>query len=189
MPSWQYIGLSTGHSIPSPGVTAVNGVPEHMFNTVIVEKLLKYHIPHGNWFRADYDCEDLRYPKHLTQTIKNINFEGCACAIEIHHNASPKHDVDWSEVLYWDTSQMGYLLARKIADYFTSSLREMKVRPNIKYLGKKKSKGFLKHTNCPAVIIEPAFIDVLSGLEWAETNQTKIASAIYEGLLNWLKAI
>lgn len=183
------IALSTGHSIPSAGVTAINGVPEHSFNTIIVNKLMKYHIPHGNWFRSDHDCEDLRYPKHLLKTIANINEADCTCAIEIHHNASLKHNVDWSEVLYWDTSQAGYLLASKIANYFSSSLREMMVRPNLKYLGKHNVKGFLKRTNCPAVIIEPAFIDVLSGLEWVEANQNKIASAIYSGILSWLKVI
>lgn len=183
------IAISTGHSVPSPGVLAFNGTPEHVYNTVLVEKLLKYHVPHGEWFRADHDCEDLRYPKHLRQTIANINANQCTCAIEIHHNATKKHDAVGSLILYADGSDDGYLLARKIADSFTSNLREMAVHPNIKYLGKKNRKVFLWDTDCPAVIIEPAFIDNLADLTWLELNQTGIASAIFEGLLNFLTTL
>jgi N-acetylmuramoyl-L-alanine amidase len=181
------VAISTGHSIPSPGVTAINGMYEHELNTILVEKLLEYHIPHGNWFRADHDCEDLRYPKHLLQTIRNINAQGCVCAIELHHNTTVKHNREDSEILYWDTSQQGYLLAKRIADAFTKNLREMHIRPNLKFLGKRKVKAFLKRTNCPAVIVEPAFIDVAAGVMWVEANYSKIASAIYEGLVAWLK--
>jgi len=183
------IAISTGHSVASPGVLSFNGTPEHVYNTVLVEKLLKYHVPHGEWFRADHDCEDLRYPKHLRQTIKNINDADCTCAMELHHNASPKHNAFGSLVLYADGSELGYLLAKRLADVFTSNLREMNVYPNIKYLGKKNKKAFLWDTVCPAVIIEPSFIDTLDDMAWAELNQTQIASSIYEGLLGWLKAV
>ena len=59
------VALSTGHSTVSRGAKAVNGHDEYLFNLDLVDEILKFNLPDAEWWRSDYNCEDIAYPARL----------------------------------------------------------------------------------------------------------------------------
>ena len=183
------VGISTGHSTVSRGAKAVNGHDEYLFNLDLVDEILKFNLPDAEWWRSDYNCEDIAYPEHLTTTVSNINDEGCECALEVHHNWIYQPTVRGMELIYWDTSQCGLLLARWIGKEFEKISDNVCVYPNLGRLGKNNAKYFWRATKCPAVIVEAGYLSNEDDTMWVQENRLLSAHAIRQGAVRWLTEI
>jgi len=183
------VSLSTGHSTISRGAKAVNGHDEYLFNLDLVNEILKFNLPDAEWYRSDYNCDEMEYPEHLTTTVKNVNESGSVCALEIHHNWIHQPTAHGMELIYWDTSDCGLLLARWIGEEFEKINDKVVVYPNLGRLGKKNKKYFLWATKCPAVIVEAGYLSNEKDIIWIQENRLQIAHAIRQGVVRWLREI
>ena len=185
------IALCTGHSSRDPGAVAMHdGVTykERDLNVALVREIMKATPIHAFFWKPDVNCEDLLYPKHLKQRVININNESdVAAVVSIHHNSCGNPKRKGAEIIYWDTSQQGYLLARYITTEFLSAGLKANILPAIKQLGRKLY--LLKKTKPPAVIVEPAFMSNKEDLHGAIHNRTKIAVAIRHGINHWIEEL
>lgn len=91
--------------------------------------------------------------KNKTEKINDICLDEKHClAVEIHFNAVNKGKPSGCEVLYYEGSKGGELLANSILNRIADTFA-----PN---RGAKEAKGFmfLRATRCPAVIVEVDFV-------------------------------
>jgi len=185
----QKIAVSTGHSRKDPGTIACDGTPEYKLNVELRDELFQFCIPGYELWASDHDCEDLGYPEHLIKTVKNINQMSPLpiCCLEFHHNWTENSNVRGAELIYWDYSDLGYLLAKSIKKQFDEYFPKATIKPNLKYFD--HAKYFLRKTKVPSLIIEPAFISNYEDLVFAQSQRLEIANSIYKGIREWLKKI
>lgn len=199
------IALSTGHSNKDCGAVGVDGTTEFSLNMKIVTLLLsEFNLKNGIWWLADHDTDDMPYPKHLVETIKNINKnKKIVACIEIHHNACNNPKRRGGEVIYFDSSVSGRLLAQSIAHqldwmninaegikYFWENIGKLDYDADEKgqrHIGRRLA--FLGDTNPPACIPEPFFISNKEDLELALKYSRPVAKAIQQAVDIWLKVI
>jgi len=101
-------------------------------------------------------------------------------AVELHFNACKSHEAKGSEVLYISDAGKKYA---KVFDKHLDMFNKIKDSRGIKH---RSSLLFLKGTKCPAIIIEPLFLDndedakILLSYE----GKFKIANSIYMAMLH-----
>jgi N-acetylmuramoyl-L-alanine amidase len=120
----------------------------------------------------------------LNKTIREINKLNADCAVENHlnGNADPKASYG-SEVICYPGSKDGRGLAAAIADRFAY------LPINQHGVDERKDLGFLRSTNCPAVITEPLFITHELENKFLDFDRgiEVIGILIAEGILTWLE--
>lgn len=183
------VALATGHSNHDPGAIAMHlGITykERDLNVALVREIMKATPINAYFWKPDVDCVDLEYPAHLKKRVLNINREhDVACAVSIHHNSCGNPKRKGAEIIYWDTSESGYLLARYITQELVSIPMKAHVLPAVKQLGRKLY--FLRKTRCPAVIVEPVFMSNEDDLNFAISHRVQIAVAVRHGVNRWVK--
>jgi len=119
----------------------------------------------------------------LNKSVREINQLGVDCAVENHLNGSSDKKATYgSECICYPGSKSGRMLAADIMDCF----RYLPFKQH--GVTERRDLGFLRATNCPAVITEPFFIthehenrflDLDRGIE-------VVGNLIAEGILTWL---
>jgi N-acetylmuramoyl-L-alanine amidase len=196
------VAISTGHSDLDPGAIAFNGTKEYLLNCNLVKEIEALSLPNAEWWRSDTECEKYGYPRHLNCTIKSVNDSDCCCCVEIHHNAAFNKNVRGGMAIYWDTSVKGKMLSNAIAYYLHwmpyfgyNAFKEYwrntqqyyykaKDRATLKHI--KRRLAFLRYTNIPACIVEPAFISNVEDYFFAVGYVKPIAKAIRDGVALYL---
>lgn len=102
--------------------------------------------------------------------------------LSIHVNANTNPNINGTECYVYSESSKSYYLATSVLNSIVSELRtknnEVRIRPSL-YV--------LRRTNMPAVLIELAYITNYADSLKLKNDQYKFASAIYQGLLDYLK--
>ena len=179
------VAVSLGHYPSAPGAVCPSGkyanLTEYTLDAPIVGLIIK---------ELQYRGIDafLVPTGHLTTKVNYINSKGFDFAIEMHLNADPDSDsvgtseARGCETLYNVGSTKGEQFAKSIQGKLISGLpltnRGVKPRSDL---------AFLRDTSCPAVIVEPAFIDDVgadgtSELNTIMENHVLLASLIAEAI-------
>ena len=181
------VGLSFAHNPKSPGA-CMGMVCEYSLSRQWTKRLamelrdrgIGYFLSNGTSLRHD--------------KVPEINAAGCDLAIEIHFNACGDCGASGSETLYHPGSDLGEMFASIMQDYVCNAMgnknRGIKEgwyqmdRPGVVDFygdedGDEKPDYFLKATNCPALILEPEFIEKYSNSkDLMLTGVRSIADAI-----------
>lgn len=151
------VAVSLGHNPDAPGAeypfapwneyTLVAPLFGYVINVLQMRGIGAYIVPTGS----------------LSKKVAFINEGTFDLAIELHLNADPDPDesddpvTQGCETLHFEGSIRGRSYAKAIQESLTKNLpvsdRGVKARTNL---------AFLRDTHCPAVILEPAFIDTLA---------------------------
>ena len=127
-------------------------------------------------YLSEYDIHVVIVPSRtLNEKIKYINDLSPIYAIELHLNGNIPN-ASGCETLYYPGSERGYLLGSYLQDAQVSScgLRDRGIK-------ERDDLGFLKYTNCPAVITETEFISNYSTVASIRDCACKaIAEGIYK---------
>lgn len=188
------IGIATGHSKKDPGAIGIDGTKEYDLNVPLFKAVVKFKLDRAEWWRSDWNAEDLPYPTYLTKTILNCNSRKVLCALELHHNFVMNKTIRGGQIIYWDTSAKGHLLAHYIsvclnslATPFTTYADFFKDYKSEKQIGRRL--GFLTKTTMPAVIIEPGFISNAEDLKFVQDQRLQIAKGIADGVQNYINRV
>lgn len=132
---------------------------------------------------ADYlrkaGCEVLAVQDNsLAEVCKQSNMWGADLFVSIHCNACPKHNARGTETFAFSCA--GDALAHYIQSQIVSSIGTVD-------RGVKEA-GFyvLKHTNCPAVLVECAFIDNVHDEALLIEREDDFARAIARGVTDYI---
>ena len=104
-------------------------------------------------------------PGRLPEKVSYINsMEHVACAVEIHFNGAPSPNVRGGETLYHHTSAKGRSLATGLHGALMTGAPVLKPDRGVKkgWYRMNPTNGplyFLRKTKCPAVIVEPGFLE------------------------------
>lgn len=196
------IAIATGHSRLSVGAISIDGDREWDLNVLLVEAITSIKSPVIEWWRCDTAFEDLPYPEHLVKTVQVINASDADLAIDVHHNSVSNPRVMGGEVIYWDTSRNGRLLAQSIDTAWKlrvgfyaypfrhywrnigSELRKDRPIPALAYL--KRRLMFLEKTRMPAVILEPGYLSNKTDLNFIKEYRQEIARGVVRGIEAYL---
>lgn len=129
----------------------------------------------------------------LQNKVAHINKLHVDLAIELHLNAGGGHG---AETLYCPGSKTGKLPAQKIQDQIVLlGMRDRGIKEGWYWGGNNpgtKPDYFLKKTNCPAVIVEPYFLDNSSERR-AYTGNSEfyklLANMVVNGIINFNEEI
>ena len=94
-------------------------------------------------------------PRPDDELMRRVNDTGARCAIELHFNAFTDPRAQGSEMLYWHTSEQGWMLADLLQQRTVSALRVHD--RGLRGVRRGPGAAFLRGTRMPAVICEPAF--------------------------------
>ena len=189
------IGMSIAHNTKSPGACH-QGFCEHeeseIWTNLLIEELHSLKIETFLSSAAHLSLKKAGDPGG--SKVAELNKEHCNMVLEIHFNAGGNLSTQGCEVLYYPGSMDGELIAVAVQDKLCMALgnnyRGAKEgwyqmdRPGIVDFygdedGDEKPDYFLKYTNCPAIIIEPEFIQQSSFIMDNRLNGVKsIAEAI-----------
>ena len=156
-------GWAEGAQNPTTGLT------EWIYNKNLAS-LIQYLAP------EDWDLRVIErpHPGGLPAVVRQVNEYSPRVMFSMHANASGNRGASGAEALYWYRSIIGKQLADLAAAKFaqTLSIRNRGARPV-----KVGQRGWyvLYHTTCPAVIMEPFFIDNDSDLRKALFHLPKLA--------------
>lgn len=186
------IAISAGHNPGKPGATSGNKT--EYSETVIMAAFAIQHLQrHGHQ-------AFLIGTGPLQNKVSQINNMGVDCAIEIHLNKAGGVG-HGCETLYCPGSKSGKSLAKAVHGilFEATGNKDRGIKPGWYRMdqpgvedypgdvdGDEVKDYFLEKTNCPAIIIEPYFIDtedkMFSDQPWLAE---KIGMAIKLGLENW----
>lgn len=174
-----YIGV--GHGGSDPGAVA-NGIKEKDVNLEVALACYSLLVKHGVSVKISRTKDTEVW---LEKRIKEANNFGADLAVDIHHNAGGG---DGAEVYHTKYLGKGATLARNILaemQLIGQNSRGAKIRKNSSgddYF------GFIRQTNCPAVLCECAFLDNKTDVKIIDTKaeRIKMGEAIAKGILKTL---
>lgn len=173
--------ISAGHGGSDPGAVA-NNTKEKDLNLSIALACRDELVRHGVEVKMSR-TKDENDP--LSDEIKECNAYGPDLAVSIHNNAGGG---DGGEVFYSHLGGKGKTLAENILAEIVKigqNSRGAKIRKNNQG---KDYYGFIRSTNCPAVIVECAFVDNATDLKiiGTEAQRKEMGVAIAKGILKAL---
>jgi len=182
------IALCPGHTTSKPGARNKKyGFTEHSVAVEVVYLLMEMLEKEGYEVKTFFG--------NLRAKVSNINRGNFDLALDIHFNADPEtEDTDDKKgygcgVVYYPHSEKRRIQAKIMADAIAKTIGERSIGaiPGYYWGGKtpgKKVDYFLKHTNCPAFIPEPGFIDNNAFCEkfLLTDKQDLIAKGLLEGI-------
>lgn len=175
------VGIGVGHGGKDPGATG-NGLRESDINLIIALSLNDELKRHGieTYMTRTKDEDD-----PLTDEIKEINGFNPDIAIDVHTNAGGG---DGAELYHSkNTNGLGKHLAELIeAEIIALGQNSRGVKTRLNTSGKDYY-GFIRETNCPAVIVEGAFIDNAADVKFIDTveEQKALGVAYAKGILKY----
>lgn len=129
----------------------------------------------------------------LPDKVKAVNIFRPDLAIETHFNQlewphNPARFGDGYEVCIWKNSHGGKLIGSAVLEEFKSKLP---FRRRGTGLWEREDLYFLKHTVCPALIIEPLFLDNPNELPFLKMRYGHefIAEAVFLGIVKYFKQV
>lgn len=153
--------LTAGHDVHFPGAQNPEyGLSEHHEAARICD-LVMQRLGVAEDVRlldmGDVACTYKTRHDSLKKKVKRINdMGGVRLAIDLHFNASSSRLGHGAETLYYDQSSPG----RTYAECFAGPLEEFDGKFDGRApLQHSSTLYFLKHTRCPALVLEPLFID------------------------------
>jgi len=121
----------------------------------------------------------------LNEEINECNKFAPEIAIDIHNNASVNHDGDGAEAYYHYKGGKGKTLAENVLREIVNIGQNSRGAKTRKNASGKDYYGFIRETNCAAIIVEAAFIDNKTDIKIIDTaaEQKKMGVAIAKGAL------
>ena len=171
--------LSVGHSILKNGrCTSADGRPyggilEYTYNKETAKKVQTYLQSVGHEVKL-LICPELRFGKSSEEKSYKLKEEkngGYDLVVELHLNASIKHNGRGCEVLY--KSEKGKIIAQRIQKQLATVFKNRGVQ-------KRDNLYMLAQTKAPAVIVESFFCDSIADCELA--GKTDVALLIAQGI-------
>ena len=174
-----YIGV--GHGGSDPGAVA-NGIKEKDANLDVALACYSFLVKHGVSAKISRTKDTEVW---IEKRVKEANAFGADLAVDIHHNAGGG---DGAEVYHTKYLGKGATLANNILkemQLIGQNSRGAKIRKNSSgddYF------GFIRQTNCPAVLCECAFLDNKTDVKIIDTKaeRVKMGEAIAKGILKTL---
>lgn len=185
------IALCLGHSRQIHGRTeggaySIDGITEHTYWSEVapmISDLLQ---------AAGQDCKVIDHyqggsyfgsMQWLAGQMRQIN---ATCAVELHFNAAHP-TANGHEWLHWHSSKRGAELAASLSSAFTDKfIGQIRRRAILPIDSTGRGAGYLRTLPPPCVICEPFFGSNESDWKIATENKEGIASAIAEGILDWV---
>lgn len=132
---------------------------------------------------VDYETKLFQYDG-LAEIVDVSNYWGADIFVSIHCNAA-NGQASGTETFYYEFSEEGEKLAECIQRQIVSRLGTVNRGVKTKIDG-----GYdvfvVKHTNCPAVLVETAFIDNVFDNHLLEENEDDFARAIACGITDYV---
>lgn len=189
----QVVVIDAGHGGDDPGKIGVNKALEKDVNLAIAKKVkvcLEKKAIHVVMTRSDeHGLYDENTKNHKVQDMQRrcgkIDEAKPDAAVSIHQNSYSAESVKGAQVFYYGQSGDGKKLAESIQKQMADTLGG----ENHRQAKANESYYLLKKTSVPTVIVECGF---LSNWEEAkllvtEEYQDKVAKAVCEGILKYLK--
>lgn len=175
-----YLGI--GHGGSDPGAVA-NGIEEADANLVIGKACAAELERHGVEVKISR-TKDVDKP--LTERIRECNTFSPDLAADIHNNAGGG---DGAEVYHTIYASAGKDLANNILTEIKAIGQNSRGAKTLKNSRGTDYYGFIRETNCPAVIVECAFLDNKKDVQIIDTTakQKAMGVAIAKGFLRQLK--
>lgn len=153
------IAISIGHN-PSQRGAVFEDLIEFELATEWVNEILDQY--DDNYDSLGYELV-LVPSGSLKDKVKFINNEQCDYAIEIHFNSVANHVVSGFETLYMPASVRGKVFAQAMQSSLQPTInnRDRGVKEGRYWSSSEQSNTplyFLRRTKCPAIIIEPEFL-------------------------------
>jgi N-acetylmuramoyl-L-alanine amidase len=173
--------LGVGHGGKDPGAIG-NGFEEADLNLAIALACQAELVRHGvivGMSRTKDENDD------LVEEINECNAFGADLALDIHNNAGGG---DGAEAYHHHGGGVGKTLAENILGEIVKigqNSRGAKIRKNA---NGDDYYGFIRQTNCPAVIVETAFVDNAKDIQIIDTEaeQKAMGVALAKGILKTL---
>lgn len=188
--------IDNGHGIDTPGKRSPDGrFREYLWNREVAAILLD--ILQDDGFDARLvvpETNDVSLRTRCTRINRVVRNEGPAVLVSIHANAAGD-GTRWMSARGWSCytcpgKTESDALATTMYDSFHTEFPGARFRTDWSDGDPDYEAGFyiLKHTNCPAVLLENWFYDNLEECSWLLRDNTKshIATAIYWGLRKYL---
>ena len=175
------IYINPGHSDKDPGAVG-NGFSEKDLNLAIALACQDELARHGVLVKMSRTKDE---NDDLVEEINECNAFKPDLALDIHNNAGGG---DGAEAYHHHGGGVGKTLAENILAEIVAigqNSRGAKIRKNA---NGDDYYGFIRQTNCPAVIVECAFIDNAKDIQIIDTadEQTKMGAALAKGILKTL---
>lgn len=181
------IVICVGHSRSGDsGAVNTSGVTEHTFNSKVGRLLTAILREAGHKVHLLDKYEGNSYTQAMVWVADQCKTLGADLAIELHFNsASPL--AEGHEWLYWVTSKKGKALAESFNSAFKKAFPSNKERGLKPITSGDRGGLYLRLTHCPAVILEPFFGSNPTESSYFSLNQTALAHAYAQALLNYLE--
>lgn len=177
--------IFAGHSTKSVGAKG-NGLEEHFLAQRLVEEIIS-HI--GNLaddieiITKEYDDKYSR--EYLFKRCKLVN-DNCkgyeSVAIDVHFNAFMSPEAKGTEVWHYPKSAKGRTLAELLNVVMMKYFFNRGVKETDKFY-------FLKHTSCPAVILEVCFITSSEDIHQYLRKRKRIAKDIAKAIVDYFRVV
>lgn len=170
------VAISIGHNPQRQGATIFGQISEYGETAAVVGQCIKH------FTRAGHECHIVGTGP-LEYKVEEANRLNADIAVEVHLNAANGR-ASGCETLYCPGSEEGKLLAESIQRYLADAVGNRDRGAKEGWYRMNRDNGpdyFLEQTNCPAVIVEPYFIDAEHGLKADNWTSEKIAMAILTG--------
>ena len=173
------IFIDAGHNFSGADTGAQgNGIREQDIAFMIADKLKALFVSGGHSVKMSRNSADENVGKTVSESINKraalSNGWGAELFISIHCNAGGGKG---TETLVYSRSSKAYEYAKDVQKCIVARIgtvdRGVKERSDL---------GVLRLTNCPALLVETAFIDNANDSVFLKEKQDDFARAIYEGV-------
>ena len=168
--------INAGHCCgEDPGAIGQKGTQEAYITRLIASHVRKYLEAHG------HEAISIS-SKNLGFVCRTSNESKCDYFISIHCNSAINKEARGTETFYYKGSKTGQRLAQCINDEIVNTL-------GTRNRGIKENNTFyvIKHTKCPAVLVECEFISNLDGEKMLNEKANIFGQAITRGILKGIK--
>lgn len=148
------------------GAVSYGGVSEHDFNSELAG-LVQNHLKKSGIASAIFDeYSGSGYTAAMKDVSEKIRKFGADLALEFHFNSADSAQANGYEYICWHASPNGTRMATILLSEHGRYFPKAKARGVVLSRSEaERGGGFLRHTPCPAVILEPFFGN--NSAEWA----------------------
>ena len=174
--------IDPGHGGKDPGAVA-NNIKEKDVNLEVALRLRKY-VVRGDYLYYPFLTRGDDYYVSLRDRCEIAKTANASLFVSLHCNARPMRGKEGIEIetYYYPGSYMGEIVASVLFNFLFVEIsdKHMCIPRGIK----QKPFYVLKHTICPAVLVEMGFVTDPEEAEWLNqsANQQLLARALAEGI-------
>lgn len=178
-----HILLDIGHSRSDQGAASADGrLTEHAYwshhATLLADRLIA--LGHS----VTIDQRD-NYGGSITRECVGINKQAPDLIVSLHLNSADNSSASGHEVIHYKGSARGKALATCINDSLSALLTNLDRGVKTPWLG--RGNAFLRGTQAPAVIVEPAFVSSDDDVSLLNDQYNAIDYAIAQGIHNYTR--